>query len=147
MKTVILYYTLGGATKKEAERLAEKLDAPAYQVREARNRNLLTAFIPGCPQAMHRKAVHIRYLGIDLQEYDRIIIGCPVWAGFPAPAFNAIAELLPAGKEVELFFCSGGGGTPKSALGTRELIEKKGCTVVSYRDVNTGTAAGKTTES
>jgi hypothetical protein len=66
-----------------------------------------------------------------------------VWANNPAPAFNSIVELLPAGKEVELFFCSGGSGTQKSEKGTKDLIEKKGCTVVFYRDVKTGVPPGK----
>jgi len=92
---------------------------------------------------MHRKTVAIQPLNIDLNRYDRIIIGCPVWAGYPAPAFNTIVECLPAGKEVEIFLCSGGSGTQKSEQGTRALVEKKGCTVVSYRDVHTGTQPGK----
>ncbi len=86
---------------------------------------------------MHRKTVAIQPLNVSLKEYDRIIIGCPIWAGYPAPAFNAIVELLPAGKEVGLFFCSGGGDQQKSEQGTKEMIEKKGCTVISCRDIRT----------
>ena len=143
MKTIIVYFTFGGSTKKEAERLAAELGATLYRVREARNRSFFGSFLPGAYLAMHHKAVNIQPLDINLQNYDRIIIGCPVWAGNPAPAFNAIVELLPAGKEVELFFCSGGSGTQKSEKGTRALIEKKGCTIVSYRDVKTGVPPGK----
>jgi flavodoxin len=143
MKTVILYYTFGGSTRKEAERLATELGAPLYQVKEARNRSLLRAFLPGGYSAMHRKTVAIQPVNVNLQDYDHIIIGCPVWAGYPAPAFNTIVTLLPAGKKVELFFCSGGSGTQKSEQGTKELIEKKGCTVASYRDVKTGVSPGK----
>ena len=143
MKTVILYYTFGGSTKKEAERLAQELHAPVYRVREAKNRPFLSAFIPGGSLAMHRKSVAIKTPDVRLAEFDRIIIGCPIWAGYPAPAFNAIAELLPAGRQTELFFCSGGGDSQKSERGTRELIEKRGCTVVSYRDVKTGVPPGK----
>lgn len=137
MKTVIVYYTFGGATGREAERLAATLNAPLCHVAEVRERSLLGAFAAGCFLAMRRRASAIRPLDVNLQEYDRIIIGCPVWAGYPAPAFNAIAALLPKGKEVEVFLCSGGGETEKSREGTRALIEGKGCTLVSYRDVKT----------
>ncbi len=143
MKTIIVYFTFGGATQKEAGRLAAELNAPLYRVREAHNRSLLGAFIPGGFLAMHRKTVAIQPLDIDLTNYDRIIIGCPVWAGYPAPAFNAIVEWLPSGKEVELFLCSGGSGTQKSEAGTKALIEQKGCTVVSYHDIHTGVQPGK----
>ncbi|HML48788.1 MAG TPA: hypothetical protein PKE04_18760, partial [Clostridia bacterium] len=80
----------------------------------------------------------IKPLQTNLDEYDRLIIGCPVWGGFPAPAFNAIVEKLPKGKAVEVFLCSGGGETSKSQEGTKRLIESKGCKVLSYRDVRTG---------
>ncbi len=146
MKTVILYYTFGGSTKKEAERLAKEQNVPIYRVREAHRRSFLGAFVPGGYYAMHRKAVAIRPMEIDLNDYDRIIIGCPVWAGNPAPAFNSIVKRLPAGKEVEVFLCSGGSGTAKSEQGTKEMIEKKGCIVVSYRDVHTGVAPAKMKE-
>ncbi len=143
MKTAIIYYTFGGSTKKEAERLAAERGAPLIGVKEKRGRSLLSAFVPGCYQAMRRKKAAIRPIQASLTEFDRIIIGCPVWAGYPAPAFNAIVELLPSGKEVEVFLCSGGGETPKSGEGTRALIEKKGCTVVSCRDVRTNVLPGK----
>jgi flavodoxin len=146
MKNLIVYYTFGGSTRKEAERLAAELQAPLFRVREKRNRSFLGAFVPGSYQAMRRRASAIKPLDIRLQDYDRIIIGSPVWAGFPAPAFNAIAELLPKGKEVEVFLCSGGGETPKSGQGTKALIERKGCTLVSYRDVKTGAMPGKMKE-
>ena len=143
MKTILIYFTFGGSTQKEAERLCKQLNVPTYQVRELWERGFLAAFLPGGFLAMQRKSVKIQPLRIDLNGYDRIIIGCPVWAGYPAPVFNSIVERLPAGKEVEIFLCSGGSGTEKSEQGTRLLVEKKGCTVISYRDINTGMKPGK----
>ncbi len=46
MKTVIIYYTFGGSTKKEAERLSAELEAPLYRVKEVRDRSLLASFVP-----------------------------------------------------------------------------------------------------
>jgi len=143
LKSAIVYYTFGGSTKKEAERLSEELGAPVFRVMERHKRGLLGAFIPGCILAMRRRSVPIQPLEADLNEYDRIIIGCPVWAGYPAPAFNAVAELLPPEKQVEIFLCSGSGNSSKSEQGTRELIERKGCVLSSYRDVITAASAGK----
>ena len=143
MKTAILFYSFGGATRKEAARLAAELGADVLEVREARRRGLLSSFLTGCPAAMKRAAVPIVAPDADLSQYERIIVGCPVWAGFPAPAFNSIVALLPAGKTVEVFLCSGGGETPKSAAGTRALIEAHGCKVAAYRDVATGKKPAK----
>lgn len=137
MRTIILYYTFGGSTKKEAERLAAELGASVYRVKELHERGLWGAFMPGGLMAMHRRKSAVQPLQIDLDQYERILIGCPVWAGHPAPAFNAIVELLPAGKSIELFFCSAGGDSSQSRPGTEELIKSKGCTLLSYRDIRT----------
>jgi len=137
MKTVILYYTLGGATKSEAERLGAELGATVCRVFEKRKRSLLASFVPGVLQARKRTPVPIKPVEVNLAEYDRIIIGCPIWVSFPAPAFNSIVKLLPSGKPVDLFLCSGGGDSKESAQGTKELVEMRGCPVLSYRDVCT----------
>ncbi|MBP1744485.1 MAG: flavodoxin [Firmicutes bacterium] len=143
MKTIVIYYSFGGSTKAEAERVAAENDAVLCRVEETKDRSLFSTFVQGAPNAKYRKASEIKKIDQDLNLFDRIVIGCPVWGGYPAPAFNAIAELLPSGKEVELFFCSSGGETPKSSQGTKDLISKKGCRVISYRDVKTGKSPGK----
>lgn len=145
MKTIIVYYSFMGSTKKEAEHLSSELNVPLCQVKETHDRSLLAAFIPGAILAMRRKLVAIQPMGADLNDYDRIIIGCPVWGGYPAPPFNSIMEQLPAGKEVEIFLCSGSSGTKKSQEGTKALIKQRGCTVVSYRDIYTSGASKKRT--
>ncbi|MGI6203091.1 MAG: flavodoxin family protein [Eubacteriales bacterium] len=140
MKVIIVYYTFGGETRKEAKRLAAELGVGTtlYEVREKKERSVLGSLFKGCYQAMRRKSSDIRTVSVNLGDYDRIIIGAPIWAEHPAPAFNAIVDHLPAGKEVELYFCSGSSGSETSKQGTIEMIEKKGCKVVSYRDVLTG---------
>ncbi len=136
MKTIIIYYTFGGTSRKEAERLAEKnKGAVLCEVKEERKRNMLTAFIPGCPHAMKRKASNIKALPYNLEDYNHIILVSPVWAGYPVPAFNAMVKLLPKDKEVEVYLCSGGGETSKSKEGTKQMILDKGCKVVSYNDI------------
>lgn len=143
MKSIVLYYSLGGTTRAEAARTAEALSATLYEIKETRKRTPFSAFLPGCPNALHRKASKIEPLSVNLQDYDRIVLGAPVWAGFPAPAFNAMVNLLPSGKEVEIFLCSSGGEAPKSLDGTKALIADRGCTLVSYRDVCTAPEAAK----
>ena len=146
MNTVVLYYTFGGSTKKEAEKLGSELCAPVYRVKEKRNRSLIGSFIPGGFQAMKRKKTKILPLEVDLSAFDRILIGCPVWAACPAPAFNSIVDLLPAGKEVEVFLCSGGNDARPSDEVTKTMIEAKGCKVTGIRTIATGVAPSKMKE-
>ena len=137
MKTAILYYTLGGATRAEATKRSAESGADVFEVLEAKKRGILSAFIPGCPQALGRKASAIRQLSIDWNQYDSVTLMAPVWAGHPAPAFNAALALVPKDKTVHIVLCSGGGETPKSKQGTLDLLKEQGYTVASYEDVRT----------
>lgn len=146
MKSVVLYYTFGGSTKKEAERIGTELEEPVFRIREKRNRSLIGSFIPGGFQAMKRKKVQILPLETDLTAFDRIVLGCPVWASCPAPAFNSMVDLLPAGKEVEVFLCAGGNDPRPSDEGTKLMIEAKGCKVTRIYTITTGAAPAKLKE-
>jgi hypothetical protein len=135
MKTIVLYYSFGGTSKKEAENLAKKNEAVVCEVKENKKRNIFTAFVPGCPNAMKRKQSDIMKLSYNLNEYDRILLVAPVWAGYPAPAFNSMVNLLPSEKEVEVYLSSGGGETPKSQEGTKQMILDKKCKLLGYHDL------------
>lgn len=136
MKTIIMYYTFGGRSRKEAERIAdENKDCVICDIKEKKKLNIVTAFFSGCPKAMKRSTSSINEIKYDLNDFDKIILISPIWAGFPAPAFNSMVELLPSGKEVEIFLCSGGGETPKSKEGTCQMILNKNCTLIEYHDV------------
>jgi len=134
MKTVVAYYTLGGTSRKLAEARAKTLGAPAVAVEEARKRNLLTAFLPGCPQAMKQKAVPLKPLSDKITGCDRLIVYVPVWAGMPAPAFNSLAAALREGQEVELNLVSGGGAS-KAEPKVRAQLEAKGVKVLGILDI------------
>lgn len=137
-KTIILYYSFTGNSRKEAEKLAQSNpEAVLCEIKEKRKRTMLTAFLFGCPKAMHRRAVPIQPLAYDLSAFERILIVSPIWAGYPVPAFQAVMDQLPAKKEVGLYFCSGGGEEPKSEAGTKELIASKGCQLIEYKDIMT----------
>ena len=72
--------------------------------------------------------------------YDDVTLLAPVWAGHPAPAFNAALALIPKDKVLHIVLCSGGGETPKSKEGTIDLLRKQGYALASYEDVKTGLA-------
>lgn len=137
MKSAILYYSFNGATRKEAAKRAAQADADLFELVEAKKRGLFSAFLPGCPQALGRKATAIQPLTIDWSLYDSVTLMAPVWAGNPAPAFNAGLALIPKGMTVNVVLCSGGGETPKSKDATIAFLKEKGFTVGFYEDVKT----------
>ena len=135
MKTIILYYTFSGKTKKLAEEKAGELNADIEEVCDIKKPSMLGAFFTGAPKAIGRKTTKIKPVKADLSIYEKIIIMAPVWASHPAPAFNNIVELIPEGKKIEIIMVSGGGGTKKTGQKTKDLFAKRGCEVVSYTDV------------
>lgn len=146
MRTAVVYYTFGGATKKQAERIAAEQEADLFRVREAKDRSLFGAFIPGAMQARNGKKTKILPLSSDLRDYERIILGGPVWASFPAPAFYAMIDLLPPGKEVEVFLCAGREGERKCSARIARLIEARQCSVKRIVTIPTGIAPSKLKE-
>lgn len=138
MKTAVVFYTFGGTTRMYAANLSRRLGADVFEVKEAKKRNHFTAFFPGCVQAMRQAAVPLAGGTPDLSDYDRVIVACPVWAGFPAPAFNALLKLIPAGKEVAVHLLSSGGETPKGRPLVEARVEAEKLRLAEYLDIKTG---------
>jgi flavodoxin len=135
MKTLVVYYSLSGRTKKAAIEKAEKEGADLLEVRKKKPYSVFSAYIFGARAAMTQKTVEIEEPNCDFAEYDKIILAAPIWGGSPAPPINSIIQMLPAGKDVEFLLTSGGGDSSKSAAKTKELVTKKGCNVVGYTDI------------
>lgn len=133
MKTAVIYYSFSGKTKKAAADIAREEDADLFEVKTKKRYSFLTAYFRGAPAAIKQKVVEIEPLNCAFEDYDKLVLMAPIWGGFPAPPFNAVVELLPAGKEVGLIMVSGG-GLCKNADKIKALVESRGCTVTDYKD-------------
>lgn len=137
MIPVILYYSLGGKTRAEAEKQAAATGADLFEIVEAKKRGMFSAFLLGCPMALSRSASKIRPLDIDWARYDTVTLMSPVWAGNPTPAFNAALEIIPKDKVLHIVLCSAGGETPKSKEATISMLRSQGFALASYSDILT----------
>jgi flavodoxin len=136
MKSIILYYSYSGSTRKVAEKLARTQSAELLEIKTKKQKSKFAAYLVECPRARMRKCAAIQPVTQDLKGYDLITLAAPVWAGYPAPAFNSMVKLLPpnANVQVILVSASGSGATKKSEEGTRRQIKKQGCKVLAYKD-------------
>lgn len=137
MKTLVLFYSFSGNTRKLASQKVAETGADIEEIIEIKKMSVLKAYIVGAYRAMKRKKTEIQPIKSQFNSYEKIIIMAPVWAGNPAPAFNSIVEQLPSGKKVELVMVSAGSGTNNSAEGTKNLIAARGCEVTDYIDIKT----------
>ncbi|MDR2618850.1 MAG: NAD(P)H-dependent oxidoreductase [Treponema sp.] len=112
MKTAVIYYSFEGNCAKTAELLREALKADVYEIKTAdtKKRTGFAKYAWGGSQVITRKKPELQPYSIDVNAYDLLILGTPVWAGSPAPAMVSFADKTKiAGKKIALFCCHAGG--------------------------------------
>ena len=121
MKTLIAYYSLQGNTDYAAKRIAEKIGADTLRLasKKAYKDKGFAKFLSGGRSAIKEESPELESYDVDLDSYDCVVFGFPVWASNVAPPLRTFvgehkAEL--AGKKLAAFACQGGSGAPK-ALG------------------------------
>ena len=134
MKTLVLYYSYTGNTKKIAEELAASESADITEIKAEKRPGKFKTYVAGCFAAMRGKEWPIAPLGVDLNAYDRLFLLAPIWAGFPAPYMYSVMKQLPDGKAASVKLISGSGTS-----GCRERLEamiaERGCTLEGYEDI------------
>ena len=119
MKTIIVYYSLGGFTKKIAQKLASKTGADLLRLTPVRDYPDTGAkkFLIGGRAAMAGAKPKLQPYNFDAKKYDRVVIGTPVWASSPAPPIRTfIDENREAleGRQFAAFFTQLGNGADKA---------------------------------
>lgn len=110
MNTLVIYFSQTGTTKAAAEKIAAVKKAGLVEVKPERpyemsySKTVLTSMKEIVTKARPKLAMEIP----NIQKYDRILIGFPIWCG-TAP--NVILTLLDAldlsGKHTAIFTTSG----------------------------------------
>jgi flavodoxin len=126
MRELIIYYTHGGHTRIYAEKRAQETGADLAEVLLVKPKSKIGAFCPGVPQSWNLKRLQIKPLNVDFENYDKIVICAPVWAGAQAAPINAAIDLIPAGKAVEGVLVSGGGDAKNGKY--PEIFAERGIT-------------------
>ena len=134
MKTLVIYYSYTGNTRKLAVSIAESEGADLYEIKDREHLSTAKAFAVGAVRSRQGKKMDIEPITADFTAYEKVIVMGPIWAGKPAPQImEALDKLLP-GQHVEAIMVSKSG---KSA--GRESVqaktEAKGCRLQDYRDV------------
>ena len=111
MNIGLIYYSRTGNTKKAAEILIEKLQSHTEHVEsiELLHEKKLGFFGAG-RLAMKEEHPNIMNPEVDVNKFDRLIIGTPVWAGRPAPYVYTFLDHNSLSKEIKtgVFLTSGG---------------------------------------
>jgi NAD(P)H dehydrogenase (quinone) len=130
MKSVIIYYSFSGNTKKVADVLSGYLEEKgSVETIEIKSLDESDKFLTQAARAFRRKRAQIAAVNFDLCGYDLLCFGTPVWAFGPAPAMNTYLDkcLGIKDKEVVLFTTYGSGtGNERCLNYMQNILTKKG---------------------
>ncbi|MDR0880388.1 MAG: hypothetical protein LBN09_06735 [Clostridioides sp.] len=134
MSELITVYSYSGNSKKLATEEASKNGLDIIEVFDKEKVGKATAYSKGCLYAMKQKGWDIDVKNISFDEYSKITIYAPNWAGSLAPAAITFLNTIPAGKEISIKLVSKSGVSGcKDKLKT--IIEHNGSTMVSFEDI------------
>lgn len=112
MKTLVIYYSYEGSTALIAETIKAALDADVFEIktRDTKKRTGFAKYVWGGFQVLTHKKPALLPVSTDINAYDLIILGTPVWAASPAaPIFSFLSGTKITGKKIALFCCNAGG--------------------------------------
>ena len=120
-KILIAYYSFEGHTEEAAKKIAEELRAAGEDpqllkiaVRKELPKSGLK-FLVGGFNALTQGDPGILNEDININAYDKVFLGTPVWAGNAPGAIKAfLKKAKPEGKKFYLFAMSGGGDEKKT---------------------------------
>lgn len=111
MKTLIIYYSYGGNTRSVAKMIQEKTGADMEEIQtvspytgsynsvvDQGQREVNSGFMP-----------KIKEMKVDISDYDRIILGTPVWWYTFAPAMKTFLSGTDLSRKVVYPFATNGG--------------------------------------
>jgi flavodoxin len=112
LKTAVVYYSFDGNCALVAEALKNRLNADVFAIKTAdeKKRTGLGKYIWGGRQVFQHAKPELKPLSVNIDAYDLIILGAPVWAGSPAPAMASFLSRTPLnGRKIAVFCCHAGG--------------------------------------
>ena len=116
MKNLVIYYSLNGNTKKYAMEIAKEMNADLFEIKTQKSlpkNKSGQMFIGGMQASLGLKpALSNKLDGLD--QYNKIIIGTPIWAGKCAPAIASfLAKYNIHNKVIGVFTTSGSGNNQR----------------------------------
>ncbi|MBN1354338.1 MAG: NAD(P)H-dependent oxidoreductase [Candidatus Omnitrophica bacterium] len=147
MKSAIIYYSYTGNTHRIAELISGILKEKGEEVTLIRVRPVKekTNFLVQCREAFLKKKPDISETVLDLGDFEKIIVGSPVWAFKPAPAVNTYLEKCSSveGKKAICFVTYGSGTGRESALRAMgQALNEKGARVIASASFQQSEGAG-----
>ena len=110
-KKLVVYFSYTGNTKKIAQKLKEELNCDILELKPIKpySKNYQTVVDEEQNNESTKKVPKIQDINIDLNNYDEIIIGTPVWWYTIAPVIRTFLKQNDLSKKVVIPFATNAG--------------------------------------
>lgn len=127
MKSIIIYYSMSGNVEQTANKIAQQLDAEVLRIepQTAYRDKGLKKFLWGGKSALMGETPALKPYTFNADEYERIIIGTPVWASTFTPPIRTFIDENKAAltdKHIAMFTCLSGAGAQKAITKLKDYL-------------------------
>lgn len=145
MKTLVVFYSRSGTTKKIAEAIAEKIGADLEEIKDTVDRKGAVGYLRSGRDAMKKKLTKLEPSALKLDKYDLVIIGTPIWGwNMSVPVRTYVTQQKDKFGKVAFFCTMGGSGNKQAFSEMEEIIGQKpvGTLAVKTKDAVVGNFSG-----
>lgn len=126
MNRAVVYYSLSGNTKEAAKVIARKLGAKIFEIDLVKPlpKNTVRQMFVGGMQSTFVRRPKIKGVPDNIDYYDEIILGMPVWAGMPASPVNTFIKNYGVADKIDACLHSAVAGTMTDVLHSCQKVLK-----------------------
>ena len=146
MRTLIVYFSRTGYTKRIAESIAKEMHATLLPITETRSRLGFIGYQRCVLEAAFGFNAKIDKAAIDPKSFDLVLLGTPIWGWHLASPVRAFARQHAQAIGSCGFFCTmGGSGASAAFTELQEIIGHAPLATLALtdREVDSGAAAAK----
>ncbi len=117
MKTLVVYYSMGGNTAWAAGQIAKALDAQTLRLEPVKGypKQGFQKFFWGGKSAVMAETPELFPYSFERENWDLVILGFPVWAGNITPPIRSfVRDNDLGGLRIAAFACESGAGADKA---------------------------------
>lgn len=125
MKTIVIYYGYGDHTRMIAERIQEKLGCDILEIKPKipYSSDYQTVVDETEDNLQTRKTPEIEDIKIHLEDYDKVILGTPVWWYTITPPIRTFLTKYDLSEKIVIPYATNAGWLGRTFEGIKELCK------------------------
>ena len=136
MKTLLVYYSRTGTTKKIAEVIMEQLKCDLEIVQDVKSRAGALGYLRSGKEAATRSLTEIKPNSKNPSDYDLVIIGTPIWSwNMSSPIRTYLTNNKGSFKNTAFFCTMGGSGDERAFKEMAEISGKEATAALALKTV------------